>query len=101
MFIGPEQNQKCLYAMVAEESLDVAVAFWGEGAETLIHPEDGSHCVSSVTSEVVEPTPPSSIDWSLLQVGWLTLRSDSATDYTRKWVLARVMPYWFGERFGL
>jgi len=42
MFIGPEQYQKCLRAMVAkEESLDVAVAFWGEGAEAFIHPEDG------------------------------------------------------------
>ncbi|MFK8331225.1 phospholipase D family protein [Pseudomonas sp. BJa5] len=42
MFIGPEQYRKALRSMVAQEaSLDVAVAFWGDGAEAIIHPEDG------------------------------------------------------------
>lgn len=42
MFIGPEQYPTALRAMVAEEaSLDVAVAFWGDGADATIHPDDG------------------------------------------------------------
>ncbi|MBC2382601.1 hypothetical protein HF257_22820 [Pseudomonas sp. WS 5106] len=42
MFIGPEQYPKALRAMVAQEaSLDVAIAFWGDGAEATIHPDDG------------------------------------------------------------
>ncbi|QQD55329.1 phospholipase D family protein [Pseudomonas fluorescens BBc6R8] len=42
MFIGPEQYPKALRAMVAQEaSLDVAVAFWGDGADATIHPDGG------------------------------------------------------------
>lgn len=40
MFVGPDQYQDCIRSMVAsEDRLDVAVAFWGRGAEELIHPK--------------------------------------------------------------
>jgi len=42
MFIGPEQYANTLRTMVAQEnSVDAAVAFWGDGAEAIIHPDDG------------------------------------------------------------
>lgn len=41
MFLGPEQYTAALVRMVAEESsLDVAVAFWGKGAEMKVHPDE-------------------------------------------------------------
>lgn len=40
MFVRPDQYQSVVATVVAEESrLDVAVAFWGEGADVHIHPE--------------------------------------------------------------
>ncbi|MHB2050348.1 phospholipase D family protein [Pseudomonas sp. VEM90] len=42
MFVGPKEYPKALRTMVEEEaSLDVAIAFWGEGAEAIIHPDGG------------------------------------------------------------
>jgi hypothetical protein len=42
MFVGPKQYSKALRTMVAQQaSLDVAIAFWGDGAEAIIHPHDG------------------------------------------------------------
>lgn len=41
MFLGPENYSNALMRMVAEESaLDVAVAFWGNGAELKVHPDE-------------------------------------------------------------
>lgn len=41
MFLGPEQYSDALVRMVAKESsLDVAVAFWGKGAELKVHPDE-------------------------------------------------------------
>lgn len=41
MFLGPDQYSAALMRMVAEESsLDVAVAFWGKGAEMKVHPDE-------------------------------------------------------------
>lgn len=40
MFVRPDQYQSVVAIVVAEEPrLDVAVAFWGEGADVHIHPE--------------------------------------------------------------
>lgn len=40
MFLGPEQYSVALKRMIAEEpTLDVAVAFWGRGAESHVHPD--------------------------------------------------------------
>jgi hypothetical protein len=40
LFVRPDQYQSVVATVVAEESrLDVAVAFWGEGADVHIHPE--------------------------------------------------------------
>lgn len=40
MFLGPDQYSAAVARMVAEESsLDVAVAFWGKGAEMKVHPD--------------------------------------------------------------
>jgi hypothetical protein len=40
MFVAPRQYQAVLTKMVLEEKkLDVAVAFWGEGAELRVHPD--------------------------------------------------------------
>ncbi|MDC6379877.1 phospholipase D family protein [Pseudomonas graminis] len=40
MFIGPKQYSQCVTSLaIEEESLDVAVAFWGKGAERIIHPD--------------------------------------------------------------
>lgn len=41
MFVGPDQYTTTLERMVADESaLDVAVAFWGQGADSRIHPNE-------------------------------------------------------------
>ncbi|QHF00548.1 phospholipase D family protein (plasmid) [Pseudomonas cannabina pv. alisalensis] len=41
MFMAPEQYSAALKQMVLEESsLDVAVAFWGNGAELHVHPDE-------------------------------------------------------------
>lgn len=40
MFVRPDQYQSVVAIVVTEEPhLDVAVAFWGEGADVHIHPE--------------------------------------------------------------
>ena len=41
MFVGPDQYTTTLECMVADEpALDVAVAFWGQGADRRIHPNE-------------------------------------------------------------
>jgi hypothetical protein len=61
MFIGPKQYSQCVTSIaIQEESLDVAVAFWGKGAERIIHP-DGTKPIRIICNLRSGGTNPSTI----------------------------------------